>query len=253
MTFIAFLIFVSPININAQAKNTKAETFHVSGNCGMCKKTIETASNEKGISKAEWNVENKTLAVSFDSTKTTSDEILPGCCQYDRASKETSMAMLSDHKTVQEETQNPTEKAQVLDEVFNGYFALKDALTNDDGVKAASQAKRLYKAIDDADMKAMKTDQHMVWMKLMKKLSYDAEHIKGVTETEHQREHFASLSVNMYEVMKVFKTSSPVYYQFCPMAEEGKGANWLSLDEKINNPYMGKKMPTCGKTVETIK
>ena len=102
-------------------------------------------------------------------------------------------------------------------------------------------------------MAQMPMDAHMVWMKYEKKLSYDAEHIKGITETEHQREHFISLSKNMYEVMKSFKMDVPVYYDFCPMADNGKGANWLSLHQPINNPYMGKSMPTCGKVQETIK
>ena len=92
-----------------------------------------------------------------------------------------------------------------------------------------------------------------IGMKYQQKLSYDAEHIKGVTETEHQREHFVTLSKNMYEVMKVFKMDVPVYYDHCPMANEGKGANWLSLEEKISNPYLGKQMPACGNIQETIK
>ena len=102
-------------------------------------------------------------------------------------------------------------------------------------------------------MSKMNATQHQIWMKYQEKLSYDAEHIKGVTETEHQREHFISLSKNMYEVMKVFKLNVPVYYDFCPMTNDGKGATWLSLQQLISNPYLGKHMPTCGKVQETIK
>ena len=53
--------------------------------------------------------------------------------------------------------------------------------------------------------------------------------------------------------MKAIKNNKPVYYQNCPMYNDGKGANWLSLENKISNPYLGKSMPTCGKTLETIK
>nr|MBA3704481.1 DUF3347 domain-containing protein [Bacteroidota bacterium] len=107
--------------------------------------------------------------------------------------------------------------------------------------------------IDKVSMDKMTSGQHDVWMKYEKQLSYDAEHIKGITETEHQREHFVALSKNMYEVMKSIKMDVPVYYDFCPMANNGKGANWLSLQKPINNPYMGKEMPECGKVQETIK
>jgi hypothetical protein len=57
----------------------------------------------------------------------------------------------------------------------------------------------------------------------------------------------------MYELLKVSKLETPVYYQFCPMAKGGKGANWLSKESAIKNPYYGAQMLTCGKVVETIK
>ena len=62
-----------------------------------------------------------------------------------------------------------------------------------------------------------------------------------------------SLSKNMYELIKVVKPAETVYYQFCPMANDGKGANWLSKESGVKNPYYGSQMLSCGKTVETIK
>ena len=62
-----------------------------------------------------------------------------------------------------------------------------------------------------------------------------------------------ALSKNIYELIKVSKSAGTVYYQFCPMANDGKGANWLSKESAIKNPYYGSQMLTCGKTVETIK
>jgi len=44
-----------------------------------------------------------------------------------------------------------------------------------------------------------------------------------------------------------------VYLQFCPMANGGKGASWLSKDEEIRNPYFGSRMLKCGRIKETIK
>ena len=57
----------------------------------------------------------------------------------------------------------------------------------------------------------------------------------------------------MYLLLKTAKATTTIYYQHCPMYNDGKGANWLSKDSKIKNPYYGSKMLTCGKTVETIK
>lgn len=36
----------------------------------------------------------------------------------------------------------------------------------------------------------------------------------------------------------------------CPMAFDGRGADWLQRDGKVANPYFGGKMPECGEIVE---
>jgi Cu(I)/Ag(I) efflux system membrane fusion protein len=43
-----------------------------------------------------------------------------------------------------------------------------------------------------------------------------------------------------------------VYYQFCPMANNNKGAYWLSESKVIRNPYFGEKMINCGETKEIL-
>ncbi len=141
-----------------------------------------------------------------------------------------------------------------LEAIYTNYLGIKNSLTRDNPDSAAIYAKKLYKAIDNLKMDQLKPQQHKSWMLYMKKLSYDAEHIKGTTELEHQREHFMSLSANMYKLLKAFNTNSEnIYYQFCPMANDGKGAYWVSEISKTVNPYFGKKMLNCGSTKETIK
>ena len=288
--FFPILSLMLSISFGLQAggiKHAKTQSLKVSGNCGMCKKTIETAANRKGSVNAAWDENKHLLTLTYDSTKTTPEEVLKrvayagydnekflapdevysmlhGCCQYER----TALAKVGEMKTAKKEEamagmpvmdMGHQKEASVsgtvspLGAVFDAYFGLKDALAKDDGTLASSKAKELFKAIDKVAMDKMTATQHSLWMKLEKAVSYDAEHIKGVDETEHQREHFVTLSKNMFELAKAFKIDAPVYYDFCPMANNGKGANWLSLEEKINNPYMGKAMPTCGKVQEVIK
>lgn len=93
---------------NAQnAANAKKETFKVSGNCEMCQKRIEKAAKINGVNSAKWDVDKKTLTLTYNPTKTNSDQVqksiasagydtekvkandkayksLPDCCQYDR-------------------------------------------------------------------------------------------------------------------------------------------------------------------------
>ena len=96
-------------------------------------------------------------------------------------------------------------------------------------------------------------DVHTVWMKILNDLKEDAEHINNTKDIAHQRDHFMSLSTNMYALIKVAKPTETVYYQFCPMADNGNGANWLSKENVVKNPYYGSKMLTCGSVQETIK
>ncbi|MBU3743321.1 MAG: ATPase, partial [Sediminibacterium sp.] len=58
-------------NIFAQGGNMKSETIKVWGNCGMCKKHIETAAKEAGAETASWDKTTKMLAVKYSADKTT--------------------------------------------------------------------------------------------------------------------------------------------------------------------------------------
>lgn len=60
--------------------NPKTETFKVWGNCGMCKKTIETALKKKGV-EANWNKKSKIITVTYDSLKYTSQAIHEIICK----------------------------------------------------------------------------------------------------------------------------------------------------------------------------
>lgn len=277
----------------AQTKNTKIEEVKISGSCGMCKETIENAGSIKKSAKVDWNKDTKMATISYDSLKTTKEEILKRialagydneeflapddtyaqlaeCCQYDRMKKMDMTKPMESHSMMHddesmgnhsmhqhgESAENSNETIQEknqLKAVFDNYFALKDALVNTDGSLASTNAKKLLASIKSIDMAKLSNEEHTVWMKVMKDLTFDTEHIEETKDAGHQREHFNTLSDNMYQLLKVSKQATPIYYQHCPMANGGKGANWLSKENTIKNPYYGSKMMSCGKTVETIK
>lgn len=268
-----------------QIDNTVTVNAKIAGNCSMCKNAIEKAADKKKISKATWDKDTKLASITYDSKKTSLDGVLkdialagydnqhflapddaynklPECCKYKRESKQTvaNQALQTaptshqNHEGHDQNRQDNTIQAtNQLTAVFDSYFTLKDALVKTDGAQASVKAKELKTAIDAVKMDKLATDVHTVWMKLVNGLTEDAEHINETKDIAHQRDHFMSLSKNMYELIKVSKTTDPVYYQFCPMANNGKGANWLSREAGIKNPYYGAQMLTCGKTVETIK
>ncbi len=150
-------------------------------------------------------------------------------------------------------TAKPIQSQNELAPVFAKYFEVKDALVKTDGKSASAKAKELVAVIKKVEMGKLTSEQHEVWMKVQSALTEDAEQISDTGDAKRQRDYFVTLSSAIYKLQKVSKTAAPVYYQFCPMANGGKGANWLSKEKPIKNPYYGSKMMSCGKTVETIQ
>jgi hypothetical protein len=139
--------------------------------------------------------------------------------------------------------QSPLSKLLIL------YYDLKNALVNSDAIAASDKAGSLLKAINGVDTKVLQADERKVFMSLQDKLSYDARHISEVQKIEHQREHFANLSINMYTLAKSVRLSgNPIYEDYCPM----KKAYWLSAEAEIKNPYFGNQMPDCGSVKNTL-
>jgi len=137
-----------------------------------------------------------------------------------------------------------------IDKVLGSYLALKNALADDDSKLANQKAKDLTAALKEVNINDLDATQKQTWSTYSEKLRFDGEHIGHSQSIEHQREHFASLSKNMYSVIKAFKTNSAVVYmQYCPMKKE----SWLSESQAIKNPYYGKSMSDCGKVTETLK
>ncbi|GEC77692.1 hypothetical protein FAQ01_05620 [Flavobacterium aquatile] len=270
---------------NAQIKNAKTESVKIYGNCGMCETKIEKAGNIKKIANVDWNQETQMATLTYDAKKTNQEEILKrialvgydsdkflapddvynnlhGCCQYDRVAKvpvkeeTTSIASNGDHSNHSNHSETTTtviKSENQLKAVFDNYFLVKDALITSDGNSTASASKELVMAINNVKMDRLDMDVHMVWMKVVNTIKKDAENIANTKDVKIQRDHFTSLSKEIYTLIKISKYENPVYYQFCPMFNDGKGANWLSKENSVKNPYYGSMMLSCGKTVETIK
>jgi tetratricopeptide (TPR) repeat protein len=140
-----------------------------------------------------------------------------------------------------------------LARVFDGYFAIKDALVKTDGATSAIKAGDLLMALQVVQMSDLPSNAHAIWTKVKAQLIADAQFINQGKTIAQQRERFIGLSKSMYDLIKASKPSEVVYYQFCPMANNGNGANWLSRESAVKNPYFGSMMLNCGKVQETIK
>lgn len=140
--------------------------------------------------------------------------------------------------------------AQYLQKVITGYLNVKNALTKDNADSVSVYAKTLSADLQGMPMEKLSADKHEIWDQYYGALINDAKEIGNNAELKKQREHFADLSSTFYKMAKAMEMNAvDLYYQYCPMV----GAYWISEKSKISNPYMGKKMPTCGSTKETLK
>lgn len=106
---ISFLGFTAQAQDKEVKKNKNAKyDIEVNGNCGMCKKRIETAAySVKGVKSAQWHQDHHDMHLILDENKTSIDEVhqaiakaghdtnkakaddetyekLHHCCQYER-------------------------------------------------------------------------------------------------------------------------------------------------------------------------
>jgi Cu(I)/Ag(I) efflux system membrane fusion protein len=134
-----------------------------------------------------------------------------------------------------------------LNPLYSQYFKLKDALTEDDFQSAKVKAKELKTVFGKIDMKAFKDESHEEWMDYHGKMQKILEHIHHHDNIEDLRKNFIALSDWMIQLTETFQPiSETLYLQHCPMADNDKGADWLSKEEPIINPYFGASMLSCG-------
>ena len=141
-----------------------------------------------------------------------------------------------------------------LQPLYDEYFAMKDALTNDDLKAAKKYGSNMLKTLENIDTKLFKGDSHNFWMNQNNDIKKAMEHIEHFKKIEEVRNAFQPVSKSMVMLSNTYKPlGKDIFVQYCPMADNNKGANWLSLSKEIKNPYFGKAMHSCGEVTTVIK
>lgn len=125
------------------------------------------------------------------------------------------------------------------------YLEIKNALAGDNSAEAAKNARGFNKLLDEMQPDSLPAEKQDEVISILQQARIHSEQIsaKGIAE---QRENFAGLSQSMISLVSITGTEFTLYEQFCPMYSNNKGAAWLSTTEKIQNPYFGSSMFSCG-------
>ncbi|RPD97673.1 efflux RND transporter periplasmic adaptor subunit [Aureibaculum marinum] len=167
--------------------------------------------------------------------------------------QETTSSDNSNHSEMNERIKVSVDFQSQLKTAFNDYLEVKNALVKDDSKKVADDAKKLLDKLNLIDMTLLKDNNaHNHWMKLEKELKSSTKSIAETSDIKEQRNHFKHLSSHLGTAIQLFGVNEKVYNQFCPMADNNKGAYWLSKEEKVLNPYFGDAMLTCGEVKQVI-
>lgn len=129
------------------------------------------------------------------------------------------------------------------------YLDLKDALVASD----QEQTKELARKGEEIASEIRSLSMDDMGKSHLSKLEEQFTDMASKSSLENQREHFVLLSQNMIQIgQQMNELETKLYVQHCPMSNKDKGANWLSLEEEIRNPYYGDAMLTCGSVMGTI-
>lgn len=140
-----------------------------------------------------------------------------------------------------------------LNETVNHYLELKDALVETDSVNSVPAAKELSKQFGKFDSQWFENTRQNHWNTQFSNAKSHADLLIGKTGIEEQRVQFEFISNILIAMIKSFGTGQDtLYLQHCPMVDRNRGADWISSEEGIRNPYFGYKMMKCGRVKDSF-
>ncbi len=144
---------------------------------------------------------------------------------------------------------------QSFGELMTDYYSLKDNFIAEKDSGIAQSARSLLVAADSLKLMELKADSNIIATAKTYALGISSE-IKGLLgekDIEGKRKSFQMVSDQLYDLIRTVQYDRAiVYHDYCPMAFNDQGANWLSNTADIRNPYIPKKMITCGEVKDSI-
>src|SRR5713226_42361 len=129
----------------------------------------------------------------------------------------------------------PTEQTGALKEpvksVSDHYLKIQSALANDSIDGVTSNASAIGSAVRGDSMKMLSPE-----------MASQADALAKTKDLAQARAVFKRLSKSLIQYLANHKITSASVEVYCPMVK----ASWIQKDKKINNPYLGGSMRSCG-------
>lgn len=149
---------------------------------------------------------------------------------------------------------------------MSAYHTVKNAFVDADTARVKNGTREFIALLDSIPLTELKNDSAMIFETASATLSdvkSNAESLLKQTNITEMRKDFSAVTEQLYPAF--FKSinyeGEKLYLQHCPMAfNDDQGANWISNNVEIVNPYLGKNHPKykgtmlhCGEIMDTIK
>lgn len=140
------------------------------------------------------------------------------------------------------------EMRDALGKLLHAYFPVWRALAGDDLPSAKEAAGKLESATHQFHGLPGTAGASEFFESTLAALSKSAGETAKADEIEAARRTFEHLSNAMIRAVRTvgLNRDTPAFLAFCPMAFEGRRADWLQNDEELLNPYFGSAMLGCG-------
>jgi Cu(I)/Ag(I) efflux system membrane fusion protein len=147
--------------------------------------------------------------------------------------------------------------SQSYNKLLTAYTGVKDALVASDTAKASAAAMQLKVAADSLKVNEIQGDSTGVLketaMSYASTISSSSHALALEANIAEKRKEFEMIAEALWNLTRTVKYSSQkLYWQYCPMAFNNRGANWVSTEAEIRNPYFGKEMLECGSTQDSL-
>jgi len=135
-----------------------------------------------------------------------------------------------------------------LGSLSSAYLRLQQALAGDDEPESVRAARALGPALDAVDASALEGEARDQWSVARDWLERAVAELGAAGGLEDRRAAFANLSQALIRALELFgyEREGELGVFHCPMAFDGRGAEWIQAGGRTTNPYFGAAMHQCG-------
>jgi Cu(I)/Ag(I) efflux system membrane fusion protein len=206
---------------------------------------VQTASSSFEIREVEIGQEDVEYYKVLSGLTEGESVVVSGAFQIDASAQLRGLQSMMSYQTEASESiaTFTVQEDSMMSVLVQPYLTLKDELVRSDAKAARAVVTTMLSLLSDKKYAFSRSNLKTLLKSLQK-----------TDDIEDQRELFRLISNEMIQWASSNQSvSNKLYVQYCPMANNNKGAKWLSTEEQIRNPFYGDAMLTCGSVVEVIE